>query len=71
MTAAIDYLHLSVADRLDLVKDIWDSIAMESPIPVELSSAQKAELDSRVAEHLADPASAIPWEQVRAKLFSR
>lgn len=29
--AAFDFRHLSVAERLQLVEDIWDSIAVETP----------------------------------------
>ena len=70
MPLATDYINLPVADRIELVKDIWDSIVAQEPVSVDLSAAQKAELDRRVAEHRADPTTAIPWEQVRAKLFS-
>ena len=70
MPLATDYINLPVADRIELVKDIWDSIVAQEPVPVDLSAAQKAELDCRVAEHRANPTTAIPWEQVRAKLFS-
>jgi len=38
---------------------------------VELSQTQMAELHHRVAAHSADPSTTVPWEQVRAKLFSR
>ncbi len=65
-----DYLKLSVSERIQLVEDIWDSIAAEASNTVELSQAQMAELHRRVAEHRADPSTAVPWEQVRSKLFS-
>ena len=64
-----EYMKLSVSERIQLVEDIWDSIAAEAPDTVGLSQAQKAELHRRVAEHRADPSTAVPWEQVRAKLF--
>ena len=67
--ATIEYMKLSVSERIQLVEDIWDSIAAEAPDTVELSQAQKAELHRRVAAHRADPSTAIPWEQVRSKLF--
>jgi len=63
------YLKLSVSERIQLVEDIWDSIAAEASEAVELSSSQIHELHRRVAAHRADPSSAIPWEQVRSKLF--
>lgn len=65
-----DLLHLSVAERIQLVEDLWDSIATE-PEAMELTQAQKEELDRRMAEHRADPGSAIPWEDVRARLRQR
>lgn len=71
-TSAIstEYLKLSVSERIQLVEDIWDSIAAEASETIELSQAQKDELHRRVAEHRADPSTAIPWEQVRSRLFS-
>jgi putative addiction module component (TIGR02574 family) len=65
-----EYMKLSVSERIQLVEDIWDSIAVESPDSIELSQDQKAELHRRLAAHRADPSTAIPWEQVRSKLFS-
>lgn len=67
--ATAEYLKLSVSERIQLVEDIWDSIAVEATNTVELSQAQKAELHRRVAAHRADPSTAVPWEQVRSKLF--
>ena len=64
----IEFRHLSVAERIQLVEDIWDSIA-EHPDAVPLTDAQRTEIDRRLAEHHRDPASAIPWEQVRAELL--
>jgi putative addiction module component (TIGR02574 family) len=48
---------------------LWESlIDQERESELEMSSDQKAELDRRWAEHLANPESAIPWEEVRRKL---
>jgi putative addiction module component (TIGR02574 family) len=52
------------------VEDIWDSIVAEASETIELSQAQKDELHRRVAEHRADPSTAVPWEQVKSRLFS-
>lgn len=63
-------LKLPVPDRLDLLEAIWDSLA-DSPdaeAAFALTDEQRAELDRRLAEHLADPDSAIPWEEVRRRL---
>jgi putative addiction module component (TIGR02574 family) len=64
-----EYLKLSVSERIQLVEDIWDSIASEASNMVELSQTQVDELHRRVAAHRADPSTAVPWEQVRSKLF--
>ena len=71
---AFDFRHLSLAERLQLVEDIWDSIAEEAgrrPEALPLSDPQRAEVHRRRAEHQRDPDSAIPWEQVREELFGR
>nr|WP_040433184.1 addiction module protein [Chlorobium ferrooxidans] len=64
-----EYLKLSVSERIQLVEDIWDSIAAEASDAFELSQAQVDELHRRFAAHRADPSSAVRWEQVRSKLF--
>ena len=65
-----DILALTIPERVQLVEDIWDSIA-EAPETLELTPAQRAELDRRLEEHRQSPGTAIPWEQVRAELFKR
>lgn len=68
---AFDYRGLSVADRLQLVGEIWDSIADEanaSPEVLPLSDDQRAELDRRVAEYDADPSSGIPMDESLSRI---
>lgn len=66
-----DFLELSVAERIQLAEDIWDSIAAESPESMVLTSGQRQAVRVRLEEHDHDPASAVPWDQVRAELFQR
>ena len=66
----IDYRKLSIPERLDLVEDIWDSIAQDAQA-LALTEEERAELDRRWADHERDPSSAIPWETVRDELFRR
>ena len=66
-----DFRKLSVAERIQLVEDIWDSLAVEGSEAVQLTDAQRQELQRRLKAHEADPSSAIPWEQVRAELLQR
>ena len=59
--------RLPVAERLQLVEDLWDSIAAErehEPVP----EAVLAELIESKARHDADPASALSWEEVQRRL---
>ena len=69
-TTEHSFLDLPISERIQLVEDIWDSIADETAGGLPLSAEQRAELHRRRAEHEADPASAIPWEVVRAELFA-
>ena len=59
--------QLSVAERLDLITELWDSIPdslEELPIP----EWHRAELERRLAAADANPDGAIPWEEVRERL---
>ena len=66
-----DFLSLSVAERIQLAEDIWDSIAAESPESMALTPEQLHAVQARLEEHKQDPAGAVPWDQVRAELFQR
>lgn len=62
---------LSVAERIQLAEDLWDSIALEPADVPGVTEAQRQELQRRLREHEADPSTAVPWEQVRAELMAR
>ncbi|MGL6074356.1 MAG: addiction module protein [Fimbriiglobus sp.] len=64
-TLSIELQNLSVDERIAL----WDSIPQHEHPP--LSDARKAELERRIAEDDADPDSAIPWEEVHARILAR
>ena len=66
-----NFLELSIAERIQLVEDIWDSIAPENAEAVKLSERQRQEIRRRLVAHDAEPESAIPWEQVRSELLQR
>ncbi len=62
--------QLSVAERLQLVEDLWDSIAQDAPdeaLPMTRELA--AELDRRIAEYERDPSAGQLWESVRARIL--
>lgn len=62
--------RLSVAERVQLAQDIWDTLEPTAE-DLPLTEEQKEILDRRLAEHEADPASAIPWESVKTRLESK
>jgi putative addiction module component (TIGR02574 family) len=66
-----EILKLSAAERIQLVEDIWDSIAAEPDTALPLTDAQLAEIDRRLADHAKNPERARSWDEVRARLWSR
>ena len=68
-TVDLNYRSLPISARIELVEDIWDSIAEETADSMVITDEERAELDRRSAAHLADPTSSVPWEQVRQELF--
>jgi putative addiction module component (TIGR02574 family) len=62
--------RLSVAERLQLIQEIWDSIeASNDQLPV--TDAQRQELDRRLAALEANPQRVVPWEEVEARALAR
>jgi putative addiction module component (TIGR02574 family) len=68
--AKSDVLNLSVSERIQLVEDIWDSIA-EVPGELPLSEAQKVELDRRLEAYHRNPDQGSPWAEVKERIRSR
>lgn len=61
-------LKLPSQERADLAMALWESLdEADREASVDLTPEQAAELDRRIAEHLADPSTGIPWEEVRKK----
>jgi putative addiction module component (TIGR02574 family) len=70
MEATIESLgidRLSVAERLRLVQEIWDSITAEVET-LEIPRSHKDELDRRIATDEANPRDGSTWEQIKAGL---
>lgn len=63
-----DFLNLSVAERIRLVEDIWDSIR-EVPESVELSEEEKEELDKRFVAYHQNPDAGSPWDIVKKRIL--
>ena len=67
--SAADTLELSISERIQLVKEIWDGIA-ECPDKIEITSHTKALLAKRLAEHRDNPDQGSPWQEVRNRISS-
>ena len=65
-----ELLNLSIAERIQLVEDLWDSI-VHTPELVPVTDAQKAELDQRLERFEQNPTAARAWEEVKNSLKSR
>jgi len=59
--------QLSVAQRILLVEEIWDSIAAEAE-EAPLSEAQKQDLQRRLDSYAKNPRAGSSWEDVKARL---
>ncbi len=59
--------QLSVADRLVLVEELWDSIA-DSPEGITLSEAHLEDLQRRLDANQDNPKAGSPWEEVKPRL---
>ncbi len=60
---------LSIAERINLVEEIWDSIADENGC-FELSEAQKQELDHRLEAFRANPSRGRTWEVIKSEFLN-
>ena len=62
-------LKLSAKDRIELAMALGESLTDdEREAEFVLTPEQEAELDRRLADHLANPGTAISWEDVHRKL---
>lgn len=64
-----DLLNLNIKERLQLVEDLWDSIA-EVPEAVELTAAQHEELDKRLEAYHREPSLGSPWADVKRRILA-
>ncbi len=65
-----DFSKLSIAERIQLAEDLWDSIPPEGA-DIPLTEAQKAELERRIEDLERNPDAGELWEVVRARLYER
>lgn len=63
-----DVIALSVPERIQLVEDIWDTIAanIES---IELTEKEKKLINDRLEAYHQNPDSGLPWKDVYEKII--
>ena len=61
---------LSQAEKLQLVQDLWDSIA-EQPEDIAIDDDERKLLDERLASHRRNPRAAQPWQNVKRRIVAR
>ena len=64
---AIDINAMEPQERLRLIGDLWDSLN-ESPEDVDLTAAQRAELDRRLDRLESGKAKLVSWDELKARL---
>lgn len=64
-----EILRMSVAERIQLVEDIWDSVSA-FPEAVPLTDAQQQELDRRLQAYKQNPDEGISWDDLKKQLLS-
>jgi putative addiction module component (TIGR02574 family) len=69
-TTDLDISGLSLAERIQLAEDLWDSVAAETG-GLPLTEAQATELDQRLVQLARDPEAGDPWEVVRGRIQER
>ena len=71
MSTLLDEIkQLDVAERIQLVEDLWDSVAARSS-NFPITEAQKAELDHRFAKRASEKPQGVSLDQIVQKLGVR
>ena len=69
MTDLKQLRSLPVAERLELVEDLWDSIA-EDAGGLQPTAAQVAELDRRLDRCDESPAEGTDWDTLKGRILA-
>lgn len=67
---ATDALELSIPERIQLVEDIWDTIAAQAD-SLELTEHEKKIIEERLEAYHANPELGAPWNEVYKRIVAR
>lgn len=65
-----DTLELSIPERIQLVEDIWDTIASKTEA-IKLTENEKRIIDERLASYHKNPNLGSPWEDVYKRIVNK
>ena len=65
-----DTLSLSIPERIQLVEEIWDTIANQADA-VELTEEEKKVIDERLETYHRNPDAGSSWEEVYRRIISK
>ena len=64
-------LHkLSTAEKIELAEELWESV-LEDQSNVDITDAQREELNKRLAQYELDKEEGDTWEVVRARVSQK
>lgn len=63
-----DIAKLPVAERLDLISELWDSL---SPDSVPVPESHRRALDEALDDSASNPDAGQSWQEVRDELFRK
>ncbi|MBZ4202044.1 MAG: addiction module protein [Methylovulum sp.] len=62
--------QLDIDEQIELVEAIWNGIVSRGVAP-SITDLQKKELDSRLADYLANPNDVLSWDEVKAAALAK
>jgi len=65
-----EIFDLPIPERLDLVEELWDSIAADANA-LPITAEQREELDRRIAAAERDAHSGDSWTDVKSRIIQR
>ena len=66
---ASDVMKLPIPERIQLVAEIWDSIA-DTPDQIETTPETIELLRHRLAEYRQNPTASSPWPEVKERILN-
>ncbi|MGJ3248665.1 MAG: addiction module protein [Elainellaceae cyanobacterium] len=63
----VDISQMSIAERIQLAEDLWDSI-IENIEAIPVTSAQQEELDNRLERYHQNPSEGSDWEKLKLRI---